>query len=51
MLITDKKEYKQPIKKIKDDLVKEIKIDSEDFKNKEGKQVRVSTIDVVLEKK
>ncbi len=31
--------------------VKEIKIDSEDFKNKEGKQVRVSTIDVVLEKK
>ncbi len=31
--------------------VKEIKIDSEDFKNKEGKQIRVSTIDVVLEKK
>ncbi|TKJ17835.1 DNA-binding protein Alba [Candidatus Woesearchaeota archaeon B3_Woes] len=31
--------------------VKDIKIDSEDFKNKEGKQVRVSTIDVVLEKK
>ncbi|MEM2121343.1 MAG: DNA-binding protein Alba [Candidatus Woesearchaeota archaeon] len=31
--------------------VKEIKIDSEEFENKEGKQVRVSTIDIVLSKK
>ncbi len=28
--------------------VGEIKIDSEDFKNKEGREVRVSTIDVTL---
>jgi len=27
-----------------------IKIDSEDFKNKEGKDVRVSTIEIILEK-
>lgn len=31
--------------------LKEIKIDSEEFTNKEGKQVRVSTIDIVLKKK
>ncbi len=31
--------------------VKEIKIDSEEFKNKEGKEVRVSTIEILLEKK
>jgi len=31
--------------------VKEIKIDSEEFQNKEGKQVRVSTIEIVLAKK
>jgi DNA-binding protein Alba len=30
--------------------VKEIKINSEEFTNKEGKQVRVSTIEVVLHK-
>ncbi len=28
--------------------VKDIKIDSEEFENKEGKQVRVSTIEIVL---
>ncbi len=32
-------------------VVKEIKIDSEEFQNKEGKQVRVSTIEIVLLKK
>ena len=31
--------------------VKEINIDSEEFENKEGKQVRVSTIEIVLVKK
>jgi len=31
--------------------VKGIKIDSEEFKNKEGKEVRVSTIEVTLGKK
>ncbi|MBI4453384.1 DNA-binding protein Alba [Candidatus Woesearchaeota archaeon] len=31
--------------------VKEIKIDSEEFENKEGKRVRVSTIEIVLKKK
>jgi len=31
--------------------VKEIKIDSEEFENKEGKQVRVSTIEITLKKK
>lgn len=31
--------------------VKEIKIDSEEFKNQEGKQIRVSTIEIFLEKK
>ena len=31
--------------------VKEIKIDSEEFGNKEGKKVRVSTIEIVLKKK
>ncbi len=30
--------------------VKAVNIDSEEFENKEGKQVRVSTIEVVLEK-
>ena len=31
--------------------VKDIKIDSEEFQNKEGKQVRVSTIDITLARK
>lgn len=31
--------------------IKEIKVDSEEFKNKEGKQVRVSTIEIYLGKK
>ncbi|MEA3430612.1 MAG: DNA-binding protein Alba [Nanoarchaeota archaeon] len=31
--------------------VKDIKIDSEEFKNKEEKQVRVSTIEITLAKK
>lgn len=31
--------------------IKEIKVDSEEFQNKEGKQVRVSTIEIVLVKK
>ena len=31
-------------------IVKDIKIDSEGFKNKDGKDVRVSTIDIVLKK-
>ena len=31
--------------------VKDIKIDSEEFENKEGKQVRVSTIEITLRKK
>jgi archaea-specific DNA-binding protein len=31
--------------------VKDIKIDSEDFQNKEGKDVRVSTIEITLGKK
>jgi archaea-specific DNA-binding protein len=31
--------------------VKDIKIDSEDFKNKEGKDVRVSTIEIALARK
>jgi len=30
--------------------VKEINIDSEEFKNKEGKEVRVSTIEIILTK-
>ncbi|MBR9699206.1 DNA-binding protein Alba [Candidatus Woesearchaeota archaeon] len=30
--------------------IKDIKIDSEEFTNKEGKQVRVSTIEIVLGK-
>ena len=30
--------------------IKEIKTDSEKFKNKEGKDVHVSTIEIVLEK-
>jgi len=32
-------------------VVKDIKIDSEEFENKEGKKVNVSTIDIVLTKK
>ncbi len=37
---------------LKDQLVlKELKIDSEEFTNKEGKQVRVSTIEITLSKK
>ena len=31
--------------------IKDIKIDSEEFTNKEGKQVRVSTIEITLKKK
>lgn len=31
--------------------VKDVKIDSEEFKNQEGKLVRVSTIDITLTKK
>lgn len=31
--------------------LKDIKIDSEEFENKEGKQVRVSTVEIVLTKK
>jgi len=31
--------------------IKEIKINSEEFENKEGKKVNVSTIDIVLTKK
>ncbi|MBW3022080.1 DNA-binding protein Alba [Candidatus Woesearchaeota archaeon] len=31
--------------------VKDIRIDSEEFQNKEGRQVRVSTIEIVLAKK
>ncbi len=31
--------------------IKEIKIDSEDFKTDEGKEVRVSTIEIILGKK
>lgn len=31
--------------------LKDIKIDSEEFKNREGKQVRVSTIEITLTKK
>ena len=31
--------------------VSDIKIDSEEFQNKEGKQVRVSTIDITLKKR
>ncbi len=31
--------------------VKDIRIDSEEFKNKEGRDVRVSTIEILLEKK
>ncbi|MBS3095127.1 RNA-binding protein [Candidatus Woesearchaeota archaeon] len=31
--------------------IKEIKIDSEEFKNQEGRTVRVSTIDIVLTRK
>ena len=30
--------------------VKEVKIDSEDFQNKEGKDVRVSIIEIILQK-
>lgn len=32
-------------------MVKNVKIDSEEFKNKEGKPVRVSTVEVVLARK
>ena len=31
--------------------IKDIKVDSEQFTNKEGKQVRVSTIEITLKKK
>lgn len=37
---------------LKDEIeIKDIKIDSEEFENKEGKEVRVSTIEIVLAKK
>lgn len=32
-------------------LIKDIKIDSEEFENKEGKKISVSTIDITLAKK
>ncbi|MGV8169087.1 MAG: DNA-binding protein Alba [Candidatus Nanoarchaeia archaeon] len=31
--------------------IKDIKINSEEFKNQEGREVRVSTIEIILEKK
>lgn len=31
--------------------IKDVKIDSEEFQNKEGKQVRVSTIEITLKRK
>jgi len=31
--------------------IREVKIDSEEFKNKEGRQVRVSTIEIYLKRK
>ncbi len=31
--------------------IKEIKVDSEEFQNREGKQVRVSTIEIAIAKK
>tara|TARA_Y100000310_G_scaffold343654_1_gene452286 strand:- start:1078 stop:1317 length:240 start_codon:yes stop_codon:yes gene_type:complete len=31
--------------------ITDVKLDSEEFKNKEGKQVRVSTIEIYLKKK
>ncbi len=37
---------------LQDQLVlKDLKIDSEEFQNKEGRQVRVSTIEITLSKK
>jgi DNA-binding protein len=42
--VTSKRFLKDQIK------VKEIKIDSEDFKNKEGRDVRVSTIEILIVK-
>ncbi|MGV8151203.1 MAG: DNA-binding protein Alba [Candidatus Woesearchaeota archaeon] len=42
--VTSKRFLKDQIK------IKEITIDSEDFKNKEGRDVRVSTICIVLQK-
>ena len=32
-------------------IIKDVKINSEEFENKEGKEVRVSTIEIVLAKK
>jgi len=32
-------------------VIKDIKVDSEEFENKEGKQVRVSTMEILLAKK
>ena len=32
-------------------IIKDIKTNSEDFENKEGKKVRVSTIEIILQKK
>ena len=37
--------------KEQDIIVKDIKINSEEFENKEGKKVNVSTLDIVLAKK
>jgi len=31
--------------------IKDIKIDSEEFENKEGKRVRVSTIEITIKRK
>lgn len=42
--VTSKRFLKDQIK------VKEIKIDSEDFKNKEGRDVRVSSIEIIIVK-
>jgi len=37
---------------LKDEIeISDIKIDSEEFQNKEGKEVRVSTIEILLKKK
>ncbi|MBW3016896.1 RNA-binding protein, partial [Candidatus Woesearchaeota archaeon] len=37
---------------LKDEIeLKEIKIDSEEFNNKEGKDIRVSVIEIILKKK
>jgi archaea-specific DNA-binding protein len=42
---------KKTFKEDKEIYVKEIKIDSEECENKEGKKVNVSTIEIILKKK